>query len=351
GSYRIILWSTTPYGGLFYAAGRDITAIRAAENERDRFFSMAVDILGTFGFDGEFKRLNPAFTKTLGFTEDEITSKPFMEWVHPEDQASTRAVMGTLSEGKTLLEFENRYRTKSGDYRWLEWKAVPILDEGIIYAAARDVTERKKAEQSLQQVNVGLELRVVERNAELERVNETLRIENVERQMTVGALREAAAALQHANTELRTNESRPVQGNRVFTKLMRLRAAEMKELEIALQQITKASSQVIDVERCSVWLFNQDSTAIRCLDLYETATGQHSKDLELLAQDYPYYFEAMQSGELLIADDASSHPATQEFAASYLTPRGIVAMLDAPIIVGGHLVGVLCYERIEAHRP
>ena len=186
------------------AMAHDITARQQAEAQRDRFFTMAVDILGTFGLDGKFKQMNPAFTETLGFTKDEIIEQSYMDWVHPEDQATTLAAVATLTEGNSVLEFENRYRTKSGSYRWLEWKAVPIMEEGLIYAAARDVTERKKTEHSLRQTNDDLESRVTARTAELAQVNETLRIENIQHQMTLGALRLAAEALQQAKEEADT---------------------------------------------------------------------------------------------------------------------------------------------------
>ncbi len=175
---------------------QDITERKQAETQRDRFFTMAVDILATFGMDGQFKRMNPAFSQTLGFTEDEIISKPFMEWVHPEDKAATLAVVATLAEGYPVLEFENRYRTKSGSYRWLEWTAVPVLEEGLIYAAARDVTERKQAEQTLQTAHDELESRVTERTLELGTANEHLHAELAERERTEETLREVQQRLQ-----------------------------------------------------------------------------------------------------------------------------------------------------------
>jgi len=173
---------------------QDITERKQAEAQRERFFTMSLDILGVFGTDGKFKRMNPAFAEALGFAEDEIIGKPFIEWVHPEDVAATLAVFETLSEGNPIINFENRYRSKDNTWKWLEWKAVTVLEEGLIYAAARDVTQRRQSEQELQQSNDKLELRVGERTSQLAQVNESLRIEATERQMAMSGLREAAEA-------------------------------------------------------------------------------------------------------------------------------------------------------------
>ena len=161
---------------------QDITERKQAQAQRDRFFSMAVDILGTFGFDGQFKRINPAFAAALGFAEAEIIGQSFIEWVHPDDRNATLSIVESLAQGQTVLEYENRFRTKTGSYRWLEWKAVPVLEEGLIYAAARDVSERKKTEQTLRQTNDDLERRVEGRTAELARANAQLQLEIAERE-------------------------------------------------------------------------------------------------------------------------------------------------------------------------
>ena len=127
----------------------DIAKRKRAEEERDRLFMFSPDVLCIAGVDGYFKRINPAFEETLGYTSQELLAKPFVEFVHPEDRASTIGEVEKLSAGATTVLFENRYRCKDGTYVWLAWKAVPITEEGLIYAAARNVTEQKRAENDI----------------------------------------------------------------------------------------------------------------------------------------------------------------------------------------------------------
>ena len=103
------------------------------------------------GFDRCFKYTNTAFGKSLGFSPAELLAKPFINFVHPEDLALTLAELGNLTAGETTISFENRYLTKDGSYRWLLWTAKPYVDEGLIYAAARDISERKQSELALKE--------------------------------------------------------------------------------------------------------------------------------------------------------------------------------------------------------
>ena len=120
---------------------------RRAEEERDRFFTLSLDMLCIAGFDGYFKRVNPAWTRVLGYSEDELLSRPYMEMVHPDDRDATTAQAGRLADGQEVLYFENRYFHKDGTQRWLLWAAAPYPAQKRIYGAARDITERKLAEE------------------------------------------------------------------------------------------------------------------------------------------------------------------------------------------------------------
>ncbi len=124
-------------------------ALRRKTEELDQFFSVALDLLCIANTEGYFERLNPAFERTLGFTREELMARGFLDFIHPDDRQATREAMGTLASQKTLATFSNRYLSKDGAVRWMEWNAVPVGSR--IYAAARDVTERKQADEAFRE--------------------------------------------------------------------------------------------------------------------------------------------------------------------------------------------------------
>ncbi len=126
----------------------------------DRFFDLSIDLLCFLDFSGYFKRLNPAWETTLGFTREELMSKPFIAFVHPDDRDRTLRQNRQVRSGGQALFFENRYRCKDGSYKWLLWNAAPDQGREVIYSVARDITASKQAEQEretlVQQLQVAL---------------------------------------------------------------------------------------------------------------------------------------------------------------------------------------------------
>jgi PAS domain S-box-containing protein len=118
----------------------------------DRFFADSIDMLCFLDFNGHFKRLNPAWERTLGFTREELMAKPFIEFVHPDDRERTLKQNAAVRGGGRALGFENRYLCKDGSYRWFHWNAAPSSTERVIYSVARDVTQRKQAEAEREQM-------------------------------------------------------------------------------------------------------------------------------------------------------------------------------------------------------
>ena len=112
---------------------------------------MSLDMLCIADTSGYFRRINDAWQATLGFTKEELSAVPYLEFVHPEDRASTLAEAARLRVGVDTVSFENRYRCKDGTYKRLRWCAHAEFDTGLVYAIARDITERKCAEDMLRE--------------------------------------------------------------------------------------------------------------------------------------------------------------------------------------------------------
>jgi two-component system sensor histidine kinase/response regulator len=129
-----------------------------AGDELDRFFRLSLDLFCVATFDGYFVRVNPAWKTVLGHSEAEMRMSPFMDFVHPDDRTATIDAMSALLTGAQVIGFENRYRAKDGSYKWLQWTSAPFAAQGLVYAVARDVTDRKSAEARMTQLVRELEV-------------------------------------------------------------------------------------------------------------------------------------------------------------------------------------------------
>jgi PAS domain S-box-containing protein len=128
---------------LVYLLGHGMLRRRRAERQVDDIFDLSLDLLCVAGLDGYFKRVNPAFEDTLGYEAAELLSRPFLEFVHPDDRERTARIVRALSQGRHISDFENRHIRADGAVRWLQWNARTMPEKGVIYAAARDVTENR----------------------------------------------------------------------------------------------------------------------------------------------------------------------------------------------------------------
>ena len=135
----------------------DITPREKAEEELGRFFNLSLDFLSISSPDGYFKRVSPGVTDMLGWTVEEFLATPYLKLVHPEDVTATmREVEKQMNEGRQVMNFENRYRHKDGSWRMLSWRSVPDQGSGLMYATARDVTERKRIEAEMERTHAEL---------------------------------------------------------------------------------------------------------------------------------------------------------------------------------------------------
>ncbi|MEP7377213.1 MAG: PAS domain S-box protein [Chitinophagaceae bacterium] len=162
---------------------KDITERKKTEKqleEFEHFFNNSHDLCGIANTVGYFDVINTNFSKVLGYTEKEFCETPFIELIHPDDIAGTLHEYDKLKSGELTINFINRYRKKDGNYLYLDWNATPNPLTGKLYCVARDITDRKKAEEALNKLNAELEQRVRERTAEIEKKEKRFRalIEN-----------------------------------------------------------------------------------------------------------------------------------------------------------------------------
>ena len=174
----------------------------------------------------------------------------------------------------------------------------------------------------------------------------------------IEALRREVVALRRSKAERkRTEEAEARRAERLWAQqaaLVELAKSETihdGELAEAFRAVTEIAARAMPVGRASVWLYDEDRSAIRLRDLYELERDRHSAGTVLFARDYPAYFRALETEKQAIdAHDAHADLRTREYSESYLTPLGIGAMLDVPIRLKGQVIGVICYEHLGGPR-
>ncbi|MEG4815467.1 GAF domain-containing protein [Microcoleus sp. K5-D4] len=202
--------------------------------------------------------------------------------------------------------------------------------EAINRKLQTEIAVREDAELALRHAYDDLEIKVQERTAQLTEINGYLEAEIRERIAAESALRERETRLteqQNGLLELAKNSS-IYEGN----------------IGEALREITQMATRTLNVDRASIWFYQEDKSALCCADIYELTPNQHSAGAELKVADYPSYFQALKTEQAIAAVDAKTDPRTREFSESYLKPLNISAMLDVPITHKGQIAGVICLE-------
>lgn len=154
------------------AFNRMTSRLRDSIEELDRYFTCSLDLLCICDINGVFRRLNKEWESTLGYPVSELTGRNFMEFVYSEDKAKSIEQLQDLGKNKEVLNFVNRYMHKDGTFRWIEWRSFSYGN--LIYAVARDITERIENENRMRRMNDELEKRVAERTENLTFINKEL---------------------------------------------------------------------------------------------------------------------------------------------------------------------------------
>lgn len=307
--------------------------------------------VGTWDWDltTQTARCSPTCLILYGYapTNQPVHREQWLRCLHPEDRPRILQEVDQAIKTQSLYHSDYRIVWPDGAVRWVSNRGQAICNaEGIpnrFIGATIDITERVKAQADLQQAYSELEERVQERTAELQHANQRLLEEIEERRKTEQVLR-------LTNTKRKTAEIQRYQQSKALMSLWKTDIFKQGRFTETIREITRIAAETLQVARVGVWLFSEDRTRIQCLTLYQLATQQHTISDELLAAQYPAYFQALERSRIIVAHHAPRDPDTHEFTDNYLKPLGITGMMDAPIRIDEGLVGIICHEHIGDER-
>jgi PAS domain S-box-containing protein len=150
---------------LAFLVGNAIVRRRRGEREVESIVESSLDLIGIADFDGYWKRVNPAFERTLGYTAQELLARPLLDFVHPDDVQRTQQALEAVRQGSQVGHFVNRNVSKNREVHWLEWNARPAPEAGLLYASARDITDRRRAEEEVRRARARVVTQATRRGA------------------------------------------------------------------------------------------------------------------------------------------------------------------------------------------
>jgi len=255
-----------------------------------------------WSLDGSLVRVNRAVCNIFGYEEEELLGKTWHDQVHPDDLDAIASQRRDLLEGiVTSTQLDVRVRHHDGPWVWARATMSLIRDATgeprHLIGELEDITEQRVAEE--------------DKRARLQRIE-----------------------LQQATiVDLATNE-----------------AVAAGEREEAFRAISEAAAEALELERVGVWLLSEDGEELHCMDLYERTSAHHIDGVVFKASRNPAYFDALEMGRVVDADDARSDPRTEELIENYLSQNDVRSILDAPIRISGKVVGAVRHEQIGEPR-
>ncbi len=307
-------------------------ALRESEARFRSLFERSADAMSLFDPEvGRFIESNEAVARQIGAPGIEALGKASPTEISPERQPD-----GRFSGEKAAEMVKVALQTGSHRFEWLTrcydgrempvevvLTAIPFGKRTLLFAVSRDISDRKKAERQILELNVSLEQRVFQRTGDLLRANHQLK---------------------NAEHELRTRAAQMQKHRDVLLDLAR---SNKSDLTKSLKRICSLAASTLEVARVSYWTLREHDAGLECELLYlrsAQCVDEKAKGIRLPVSSCPAYFEALGERRPFVANRVLEHPATHGLVDSYLRPLGITSMLDAPVWLGGKVVGVLCHE-------
>lgn len=269
--------------------------LKSAEAELRALLAAMTELIVVVDASGRYLKIVPTNLSLLYAPAQELVGKTIGEMFQPTTADRFLDCIRSALDTKQTVSIEYTLNLRGREV-CLAARISPLSEESVIWVA-RDVTEYKRAEL---------------------------------------AQRERQKQLSKQNT--------------VLLELARNKALYRGNLKVALKEITEAAAHTLETERAAIWMYDESRSKLLCFDQFERSSGRHFAGEEILAADYPAYFQALEEDRTIAADDALSDTRTREFVASYFVETGATSTLDAPIRLGGQTVGVISLEQVETFR-